>query len=251
MPYCLLQLDPVAPSADQLKRAFKALRILTEADAVKTAVEARGILVKNLSLDGARGLQRVLQSEGASTEVVDAAALPRPAEAKTVRRMEFQPGALAVYDPMGRAVSVPWQHIALLSAGAVRHFGLSASRTESKVTTFDPIRGLRTKVVTDVRHKVVDNSQFILELVLTGGATRFQIEAALFMFKYCFDRPELNLAQKLGLLIEMLAQQAPQAVLNHGAAALSCGGPGDWAYASKAALFDELTWHLWRMANNG
>src|SRR6266536_1367534 len=118
MPYCLLQLDPVAPSADQLKRAFKALRILTEADAVKTAVEARGILVKNLSLDGARGLQRVLQSEGASTEVVDAAALPRPAEAKTVRRMEFQPGALAVYDPMGRAVSVPWQHIALLSAGA-------------------------------------------------------------------------------------------------------------------------------------
>ncbi len=188
MPYCLLQLDPVAPSADQLKRAFKALRILTEADAVKTAVEARGILVKNLSLDGARGLQRVC---------------------------------------------------------------LSASRTESKVTTFDPIRGLRTKVVTDVRHKVVDNSQFILELVLTGGATRFQIEAALFMFKYCFDRPELNLAQKLGLLIEMLAQQAPQAVLNHGAAALSCGGPGDWAYASKAALFDELTWHLWRMANNG
>src|ERR1041385_1834633 len=113
MPYCLLQLDSIAPNADQLKRAFRSLKILTDADAVKTAVEACGILVKNLTLESARGLQRVLRGEGVSTEVIDAAALPRLAEAKTVRRLEFQAQSLAVYDPLGRAVPVPWRQVAL------------------------------------------------------------------------------------------------------------------------------------------
>ena len=53
---------------------------------------------------------------------------------------------------------------------------------------------------------------------------------------------------KHGLLIELFAQNAPQAIMNHGANALRQGAPGNAAYASKAALFDESTWLLWRMS---
>jgi len=248
MSYCLLQADAVAPTADHLKRAFKALKTLTEADAIKLAVEACGILMKNLSLTDARVLQRALQSDGVRTELLDATELPKLPDAKFVRRVEFQSQALAIYDSLGRIVPLPWQHLALVSAGTVRHFGVSATRTEETASTYDPIRGLRTKVVADLRHKVEDDARLVLDVFLTGGAMRFQIEAEGFQFKYCFDRPDLNLPQKLGLLIQMLAQHSPHAVMNRGAAALRDGQPENAAYASKAALFDESIWLLWRMA---
>ncbi|SRR6266571_2012543 len=248
MPYCLLQADSVAPTADQLKRAFKALKTLTEADAIKLAREACGILMKNLSLEDAGVLQRALQGEGVPSDLLDATRLPKLPDAKFIRRIEFQPQALAVFDPLGRTVPVPWQHLMLVCAGTVRHFGVSATRTEETVNTFDPIRGLRTKVVTDLRHKVEADVKLILDIFLTGGVIRFQIEAESFPFKYCFDRPDLNLPQKLGLLVQMLAEHAPQAVMNRGGSALRDGQPENATYPSKAAFFDESIWLLWRMA---
>src|SRR6266496_1652718 len=248
MPYCLLQTDADVPPADQLKRAFRTLKTRTEADAIKLAREACGILMKNLSLEDAGVLQRALECEGVPTDLLDATRLLKLPDAKFVRRLEIQPQALAVFDPLGRTVPLLWQHLTLVSAGTVRHFGVSATRTEETVNTFDPIRGIRTKVVTDLRHKVEDDAKLMLDIFLTGGVMRFQIEAEGFQFKYCFDRPDLNLPQKLGLLIQMLAEHAPQAILNRGATALRDGSPGAAAYASKAALFDESIWLLWRMA---
>ena len=87
----------------------------------------------------------------------------------------------------------------------------------------------------------------MLDIFLTGGVMRFQIEAESFQFKYCFDRPDLNLPERLGLLIQMFAEHAPQAVVNRGGTALRDGHPENAAYASKAALFDESIWLLWRM----
>ena len=106
MSYAILQVD-VAPTADQLKRAVKSLKTLTEADAVKMAVEARGILLKNLSLEDSAALQRALQSEGVPTEMIEANQLPKLPDAKFVRRMELRPEALLVYDPVGSAVPLP------------------------------------------------------------------------------------------------------------------------------------------------
>lgn len=242
----LVQLD-TAPTADQLRRAFKQVKSLTEADATKLANEACGLLVKNLSRDDAASLQLALRSEGVPTEIIETAQLPRLPDAKFVRRLEFQPQTLAVYDPLGRAVPVDWQHLSLISAGSVRHFGVSKTRTEEVVRSFSPVRGLHAKTVTDVRHKVEDDARIVMDIFLARGAARFQIEAESFLFKYVFDRPELNLAQKVGLLVQMLAQQAPQAFVNRGAAALRDHRPGAAAYASKAALFDESIWLLWRM----
>jgi hypothetical protein len=104
-------------------------------------------------------------------------------------------------------------------------------------------------VVTDLRHKVEDNTKLVLDIFLSGGVMRFQIEAERFPFKYCFDRPELKLQQRLGLLIQMVVEHAPHAVMNRGATGLRDGKPENAAYASKAALFDESIWLLWRMAN--
>jgi hypothetical protein len=248
MAYCLVQSDNAVPAADQLRRAFKSLELLTEADAVKLAKEACGILAKNLSPDNASRLQRALAAEGVPTEMMDATQLPRLPDVKFVRRLAVHPQALLIYDPLGRTVPVPWQHVALIVAGTVRHFGVSATRTEETVKTFDPIRGFRTKVVSDLRHKVEDDARLLLDIFLTGGTIRFEIEAEAFMFKYCFDRPELNLAQKLGLLIQMLAQNAPHAMMNRGAVALRDGSAGSATHASKAALFDECVWLLWQIA---
>jgi hypothetical protein len=242
----LAQLD-AAPTVDQLRRAFKHVKTFTEADATKLANEACGLLVKNLSREDATALQLALRSEGVPTEIVETGQLPRLTDAKFVRRLEFQPQALALYDPLGRAVPVDWQHLCLISAGAVRHFGVSKTRTEEVVQGFDPVRGFHAKTVTDIRHKVEDDAKIVMDIFLAHGAARFQIEAESFLFKYSFDRPELNLPQKMGLLVQMLAQQAPQAFVNRGAAALRDNRPGAAAYASKAALFDESVWLLWRM----
>src|SRR5882724_10778675 len=141
MAFCLLQTGPVAPTADRLKRAFKSLKSLTDADAVKLANEACGILVRNLSLDDATVLERAFRAEGVATEAVEAANLPRLPDAKFVRRIEFQPQTMVIHDPLGRTLPVPWQHLALVSAGTVRHFGMSTTRKEQTVNTFDPIRG--------------------------------------------------------------------------------------------------------------
>ncbi|TMP97061.1 MAG: hypothetical protein E6L09_13965 [Verrucomicrobia bacterium] len=247
MACCLVQTDFAVPSAEQLTRAFRSLETLTGADAVKLANEACGILAKNLSPQDASRLQGALAAEGVPSEIVDAARLPRLPDVKFVRRLELHPQALLIYDPLGRTVPVPWQHVALIAAGSVRHFGVTTTRTEETLKTFDPIRGFRTKVVTDRRHKIEEDTRLLLGIFLTGGTIRFEIEAEAFMFKYCFDRPDLNLAQKLGLLIQMLAQNAPQALMNRGAVALRDGATGSATHASKAALFDECAWWLWQM----
>ncbi|MHB8523515.1 MAG: hypothetical protein ACYDH9_22530 [Limisphaerales bacterium] len=251
MACCLVQTELAPPAAAQLTRAFKSLKTLTEADAIKLASESSGILIKNLSLEAANVLQRALQAEGVPTVVMDAARLPRLPDAKILRRMEFQTEALLIYDVIGRSVAAPWGDIVLVSAGAVRHQGMVTTRTEEKVRAYDPIRGIHSKVVTDVRHKVEENTSFILDIFLAGGVARHQIEAAAFMFKHCFDRPDLDPPRKLGLLIQMLCERAPAAVLNRGAIALRDGQLASAAYASKAAWADESTWLLWRMANHG
>src|SRR5437773_10524083 len=107
MPYCLLQTDCAAPTADQLKRSFKSLKTLTEADAIKLAREACGILMKNLSLEDASALQRALRGQGVAAELIDSTQLPNLPGAKLVHRLEFQPQTLAVFDPLGRVVPVP------------------------------------------------------------------------------------------------------------------------------------------------
>jgi len=248
--YALVQREAAAPTADQLKHAFRSLKRMTEADAIKVAREAYGILLRNLPLDEANTLQRSLAGEGVPTEIVDAAQLPRLPEARFVRRAELQPGAFVAFDPLGRPVPIGWQQITLIAAGACRHFGMRETRTEQWVTTFDPIRGVRRRLEVDVRHKVEDDVPILVDLFLTGAAMRFEIEADQFQFKHLFVRPDLDRAGKMGLLIQRLGEHSPQAWLNRGAVSLRDGSAEPVTYASKAALFEESVWLLWRQAKH-
>lgn len=246
MRYLIVQSDTTTPTAGQLKRAFKTIRTMTDADAVKLANDAYGVLVKDLSLEDASTLQRALQTEGIATELLEPGRLPRLPDAKFVRRLEIQPHAMTIYDPLGRAVPVPWAHVQLIAAGTVRDFDVNETREKERVVRFDPIRGLHARTVTDVRHKVESDMKHLLDIILTGGVMRFQIEAASFMFKYVFDEPGLDLSQKFALLIQHLARQAPQALLNRGAYLLRENSPERLVYANKAFFFEESAWLLWR-----
>jgi hypothetical protein len=247
MQYFVVQKEATGPSADQLRRALKLVKHMAEADAARLAREAGGLLLKNVSIEEATRVQEALQAEGVGTKVVPASQLPRLPDAKFVKRLELQPQALLIYDPLGRALPVPWAEIALLSAGAVRHFGITQTASQEWVRSYTPVAGFHLKMQTDVRHEVEDNVQLRLEIFLRGAAMRFEIEAAGFLFKFVFDRPELNPGEKLSLLVQHLARQAPQASLNRGAQAMRDSAPLV-SYPSKAALADESVWLLWRRA---
>lgn len=247
MSFVLVQKEHVAPSADQLKRAFKLVKGLTEADATKLANDAYGVLIKNLAQPDALKLQAALASEGVATEVVETARFPKLVDAKFIKRAEMKPDALALLDPIGRPLAVPWEHIVLIAAGCVGHFGVSSTTKEERVLAYDPLYGVHTEVVTETRHKVERDAQWLVDMFLAGGAMRFQVEAESFLFKFTFDRPELDLAGKVALLVQLLAQHAPRAVLNRGAAALCASPARAFSYAGKNYLFEESQWLLWRM----
>ena len=249
MTYCLLQPDASPLPVDALKRAFAAVKGLTETDGLKAAQETWGILIRNLTRETALALQQALHEHGVSTELVEASQLPRLPDAKCIRRAEIQPETLVIYDPLGRAVPVPWGQVSLIAAGAVRHFSLA--KTSTREWVHDPsvssslgLTGAMTWQ-TEVRHQFQNQMELLLDLLIGTAAMRFQIEASNFGFKGVFDRPELDLAGKVDELIQRLAQHAPHALLNQGALAGRDQASTRRLYPSKAALLDEEIWLLW------
>jgi len=242
--YTLVQADAAVPTVDQLKRAFAFTDCLRDADAAKLALEAHGILLKNLTYDVAYRIQCALREDDVATEILEAQALPTLPEFKLTRHLEFTDPALMVYDLLGRATTVEWSQLAVVAAGAVGHLEITVTHLEEQVMTFNLIRGSRPKAVSETEHVVESKPQLVLELLVDGAQHRFQVEAKGFLFGYCFNRPELSLEEKFALLVQMIVERAPQAIRNWGAEAL-VNGSGIESYASKTALHDELVWLLW------
>ena len=74
--YSLLQAAGAPPTVEQLRRAFRALPDLTDADAAPLAKDAYGILVGGLSFEAASTLQATLEEQGVQTQVVEERSLP-------------------------------------------------------------------------------------------------------------------------------------------------------------------------------
>jgi hypothetical protein len=248
--FAILLKDSPVVDPEALKRAFRSLSNLTDADATRIAVQTRGILVKRQTWDAARGLQLALQSEGIATAIVDEQVLPRLPAPRFIRRLEFTGQTLQILDPIGRTVPVDWNLIQLLAAGIVRHFAVSETRSDQQYVGFSPMRGLHLKTVTDVRHKVEDEAQLVLDIVMANGAMRFQTEAAQFLFKPLIDDEQLPLPDKFAWLVRELCERAPGALPNRGAFECRAGGRCTAAYPSKVALADESVWLLWRLAES-
>jgi hypothetical protein len=249
--FAVLQKEPASPGADPLKRAFKSFSNLTDADAVRLALGAHGILMRHLGQDAARALQLALQAEGVSAVVVPEGDLPKLPVDRSLQRVQLSPEAFSIYDLLGRATAVAWREVTLVAAGAVQHFEVSRRQTERTVLQFNPITGVRPTTVHEVGRKVESDSLLLLEIILAGGATRFQINAAKFPFKYVLDQPGLAIQEKFIWLVREICRQTPTAVLNAGARALHEGQESVLPYATPQSLADEMVWLLWQAAQGG
>jgi hypothetical protein len=244
--FAVLQKDPAGVQHERLKRAFATFSNLTDADAIRLANGARGILMRHLHRDAAQAFQRALHDEGIASAIEDETRLPKLPEPRQLQRLEITPAAFVVYDMLQRTKPIPWADIALVAAGAVRHFAMTSARKEEKEVKFSVTSGIETKSVSRVVHKVESDSQLVVEIVVANAAGRYQIEAAGFPFKYLIDRPEMSVAQKFTWLVREICRHATQSKLNGGAQAVHDGQDKLPEYLNRQMLTDEMVWLLWQ-----
>ena len=243
MAYAIMQTELLPPEIEQLTAAFRALPILTAIDAQTVARDAFGILLRGLDVEQASTLQDALGKHGVQTEVVEENGLPAIPPAKVVRQVEILPNHLSMYDPMGRAFTLPWRDIMIIAAGNVR-------LPESKRQKNHDEAHLRGGHSLDPDHKNRDSALFhlMLEIVTTNGQGRYSILADEFDFSHLGINQSADLTGNFVLLLRELAENAPHAGLNRGAFLITQGNKEVFVYPSKAAFNEELTWFLWRTA---
>jgi len=250
MPCALLQKDLSIPPVEQLKRAFRQVPFLTDIDAHTLAQDAYGILVKNLAPADAAKLQSALRNEGIETEIVQQQSLPAIPQAKFVRRIDCQPEALMIYDPLGRGFRLEWGHVMMIAAGDVFLNKFKTIRTTRPVTRH--VAGLSGAIsyedtVTDTRTREERSHHLLLEIILRRGVLRYSLEAQQIDFTCLGARRTKSVEVNFQLLVRDLASFTPHAILNRGAYYIRKNVSEIFTYPSKNAFFEEIIWLLWRM----
>ncbi len=246
--YAVLQRDDARPTADQIRRAFRSFSHLTDADAVRLAANAQGILQRQLSSDTARAFHRALQAEGVAAAIVAESDLQLLPKSIALHRLTLTEAALEIYDLRGQPTAVAWRELALVAAGAVPHEEISHPRNESPATSLPVGFGFWPKRNVESMRKVETRSQLILEIVLSGSAARYAINADEFPFKYALDRPDLSSVQKFVWLVREISQRATGVILNRGARDVREGTELVRGYPNRQVFADEMTWLLWNAA---
>jgi hypothetical protein len=244
--YAVLQREVGQPIADQMRRAFRSFSNLTDADAVRLAANAQGILLRHLGADEARAFHRALLAEGVAAAMVAEQDLDLLPASKSLHRLSLTEQALEVYDLRGQAKPIAWDDIALVAAGSVRHVEISVTQTEGRSASPHPAFGMWPKKSAAPVRKVESESQLILEIVLRHGVARYELDAAQFPFKYAVDKPELSSREKFIWLVREIGHRAGRAILNRGALDMRNGVDLVRGYPSRQAFTDEMIWLLWR-----
>jgi hypothetical protein len=248
--YAILQKDGAPPGAEQIRRAFRSFANLTDADAVRLAANAQGILLRHLNSDEARAFHQALQAEGVASAMVAESELRLLPDSRSLHRLTISEQSLEVYDLLGRPKSVPWDELALVAAGAVNHAALSLTQTERAAAPFHPALGVWPKKIVETVRRIETGAELILEIILTDGTTRYEINAAQFPFKYVVDRPELSTVEKFVWLVREIARHATGALLNRGAREVRDGIALVRGYSNRQAFADEMLWLLWTAARS-
>ncbi|MCC6821484.1 MAG: hypothetical protein IT579_12190 [Verrucomicrobia subdivision 3 bacterium] len=241
-PYAVLQRNAARPTAEQIRRAFRSFRHLTDADAVRLAANAQGILQRQLSADAARAFHRALQAEGVAAAIVTEGELRLLPPSRSLHRLGLTEAAFEVYDLYGHPTAVAWRELALVAAGAVRHHELNHPRAERPAIALEPGCGDRPV------SRGETGWQLILELVLSAGAVRYEINADEFPFRYALDRPDLSKVEKFVWLVREICRRAAGAILNRGARDVHEGTELVRGYPHRQMFYDEMTWLLWNAA---
>jgi len=236
MPFAIMQRELLTPSVEHLARAFRSLPNLTALDAQTAANDAFGILWRGLDVEGASAMQDALMKQGIEVEVVEESELPVLPPSKVIKQIEFLPGQLSMYDPMGRIFALPWSDLMLIAAGNVRlrdYKGKGHGPAEA-AHNHESMRG------DDALH-------LMLELVLAGGVARYSMIADEFVFNHLGAQLTKETARNFELVVRELSEYAPHAGLNRGAFLICQNEKEIFTYPNKAAFFEEISWFLWRI----
>lgn len=243
--YAILLRDAGSPNADAIRRAFRSFQHLTDADAIRLAVNAQGILMRHLSADEARAFQQVLVKEGVSAALVKDDELRFLPASQRLQQIELTQDALVIHDYLGRTTPVAWAEFSLVAAGSVPHVEISSTHSQRTTVRLHPVFGIWPQKVAETRSHLETERQFILELVVGHGAKRYEIQAQDFPFNHVLDGPAALLTEKFVWLVREMTRRAPQAVLNRGALDIRDGVALVRGYPSRQQLLDEMVWLLW------
>lgn len=243
--YAVLLRNAGHPNAEPIRRAFRTFSHLTDMDAIRLAANAQGILMRHLSVDEAKALQRALMVEGVSAALVKDDELRLLPESQLLHRIELTSEALVIFDLLGRTHPVAWETITLVAAGAVPHVEISSIHPPAAGLGFHPVLGIWPKKAMETRSRLETERHYILELVTGPGGARYEIQAHQFPFKYVLDRPSAALTEKFVWLVREMTRRAPQAILNRGAQDIQDGVQLVRGYPSRQLLLDEMVWLLW------
>jgi hypothetical protein len=247
--YAVLLKDAGGPKADPIRRAFRTFSHLTDADAIRLAANAQGILMRHLSVDDAKALQRALLVEGVNAALVKEEELRFLPASQLLHRIELTHAALVVFDLHGRTASVAWGDISLVAAGAVPHVEISASQTQRTGLGLHPVFGVWPRKTTEMRNRLETDRHFILELIVGSGTARYEIQAHQFPFNYVLDLPTASTLEKFVWLVREMTRRATRALLNRGAQDVRDGVHLVRGYPSRQLLLDEMVWQLWTAAH--
>lgn len=249
--YAVLLRDADRPSAEPICRAFRTFSHLTDADAIRLAANAQGILMRHLGVDEAKALQQALVKEGVRAALVKDEELRFLPASQTLHRIELTPDALVIYDYLGRATAVGWGEFSVVAAGAVPHVEIGSVQTQRTGTGLPPMFGLWPKKTVETRSRLETERQFILELVVGPGVARYEIQAHDFPFHQLVARPNAPMLEKFVWLVREMTRRAPQALLNRGAQDVRDGVALVRGYPSRQQLLDEMVWLLWSRRQPG
>jgi hypothetical protein len=107
----VMQTGTQSPSMEQLQTAFRQVPGLTALDVSMLGKDTYGLLVKGLEFDRAAAMRSALASQGIETEVAEDAVLTELPPPKQLNKAAFTPEALQIYDLLGRAIPLEWNHI--------------------------------------------------------------------------------------------------------------------------------------------
>lgn len=243
--YAVLLRDAGSPNADAVRRAFRTFSHLTDADAIRLAANAQGILLRHLSADEARALQHALQAEGVNAALVNEAELRFLPASQMLHRIELGHDELVIHDLMGRTSAVAWEQISLVAAGAVPHVEIGVTQTPHSRLGFQSLFGLSNKPAVETRRRLETERHFILELIVGHGRARYEIQAHQFPFNFVLERPAASTTEKFVWLVREMARRATRAGLNRGARDIRDGVQLVRGYPSRQLLLDEMVWLLW------
>lgn len=246
--YAVLVRGGMRPSAEQIRRAFRAFNHLTDADAIRLAANAEGILMRHLSSDEARAFHRALEAEGVVAAFVSESALVQLSQPTRLHRIELSPEELVVFDQIGRPQRYPWEEIALLALGSLLHVGLAKAAFTSVGAGHDALTNAWSKSASSVSHRLERDFQMLLEIVTKRDRQRFQIDAASFPFGHLTEHRGISPGEKIVWLTGEFILRAPGAMLNRGAQDIRDGGQMVRGYATMQAFNDEMVWLLWNQA---